>query len=218
MINKPKGIYLEIQLAAETFFLLHHKAVYRPKNKQLILADLHLGKASHFRKKGIAMPAQSHLADLEKLSYLLRTWQPKSVLLLGDLFHSEYNREWLWFESLLKEYPEISFTLVMGNHDILPEKAYTIPNLKRSHLIEEKSLVFSHAPLDNPATLNFCGHVHPGLQISGRARESFRLPCFYSGKNHFILPAFGALTGLFILEKEKNADYYLVTRDTLVKI
>src|SRR4051794_39447624 len=95
--------YLEIFLAAEPFYLLPQKAVYRPLQKQLILSDIHLGKASHFRKKGLALPAQSHLKDIDALHFLLNSWKPETVLILGDLFHSDYNREWLWFKSLLMQ-------------------------------------------------------------------------------------------------------------------
>jgi uncharacterized protein len=213
-----KGVFLETELAGEKFLLLHQKALYRPGKKQLILSDVHLGKASHFRRKGIAMPVQSQLGDLERFAYLLRNWKPKTVLLLGDLFHSEYNREWLWLEALLREYSHIRFILVIGNHDILPEKAYKIPNLERTERIEEERIIFSHSPLEVRHKLNICGHVHPGLEIVGKARQSFRLPCFYYGRDIFIMPAFGQLTGLHMLEREERSDYFLITRDTIVKV
>lgn len=213
-----KGIYIEVTLAQEIFFLLHQKALFRPSRKQLILSDLHLGKAAHFRKQGVPLPAYSHLNDLEKLAYLIRAWKPESVLLLGDLFHSDYNREWLWFKGLLKEHAEVEFILVMGNHDILPENAYAEANLQRCDKIEEEELVFTHEPLPDSHKLNICGHLHPGLEIRGQARQSFRLPCFYSGENQLILPAFGELTGLYLLDKKESSDYYLITRDTIVKV
>ena len=213
-----KGVFLETELAGEEFLLLHQKALYRPGKKQLILSDLHLGKASHFRRKGIAMPVQSQLGDLERFAYLLRTWKPTTVLLLGDLFHSEYNREWLWLEAMLREYGDINFVLVIGNHDILPEKTYRIPNLARTEQIVEERIIFSHAPIEVKGKLNICGHIHPGIEISGKARQSFRLPCFYSGRDVFIMPAFGQLTGMQMLEKEESSAYYLITRDTIVRM
>lgn len=212
------GSFIEICLAGESFLLLHHKALFRPSKRQLILSDLHLGKASHFRRKGIPMPGYSHVRDLERLAYLMRTWKPDTVMILGDLFHSDYNREWLWFEALLIDHSEVSFILVLGNHDILPEKAYQMTNLLRAERIEESEIIFSHHPLEHSAKLNICGHVHPGLEISGKAKQSFKLPCFYSEENLFIVPAFGELTGLYLLDKKSNSDYYLVTRDTIVKV
>ena len=213
-----KGIFLEIELEGEFFYLLHNKALYRPSKKQLILSDLHLGKAAHFRKQGIPLPTNGHVEDLERLGHLIRAWKPKSVLLLGDLFHSNYNREWLWFESFLREHPTVEFTLVIGNHDVLPPNKYELPNMTRISRLEERYFIFSHAPLDEPEKMNICGHVHPGLEIAGSARQSFKLPCFYSGSRHFIMPAFGKLTGLYLLEREKDSDYYLITRDTIVRV
>ncbi len=90
--------YAVIQLAGEDFYLLPQKAVYRPALRQLILSDLHLGKTSHFRKQGIALPVNSYQKDFEKLNSLVHRWKPNSVLFLGDLFHSTYNREWLIFK------------------------------------------------------------------------------------------------------------------------
>jgi uncharacterized protein len=210
--------YLEIKLGEIHFFLLHQKAMYRPDRRQLIVADIHLGKASHFRKKGIAMPPQSHLRDIDRLQHLISAWKPEQVLLLGDLFHSDYNREWLWFKSLLLGNSNTTFILVEGNHDILPGKEYELPNLRKVNVLEEDELLYTHKPEDSAQRLNICGHVHPGLRITGLARQSFRLPCFYHRDNLFILPAFGELTGLYLLDRETGADYYLVTHETIVKL
>jgi len=210
--------YIEILLSGEPFYLLPHKALYRPLQRQLILSDVHLGKATHFRKMGIAMPAQSHLKDLDLLHYLLNRWQPQSVLILGDLFHSRYNREWLWFKSLLMQYPQVSFILVQGNHDVLHDSAYELPNLMKLDVLEEERFIFSHHPLPDPVQLNLCGHVHPGIRLSGSARQSISLPCFYHSQTHFILPAFGNLTGLYLLDREEGSSCYLVMQNSVVKL
>lgn len=208
---------LDINLVGELFQLLPQKAVYRPAKKQLILTDVHLGKATHFRKQGIALPAQSHLKDVDKIHFLLKTLKPETVLILGDLFHSDYNREWLWIKSLMMEYPAIHFTLVEGNHDILDNALYQLPNLTKTECLEEEHVIFTHHPLKKPAKLNFCGHIHPGFRIYGLAKQSERLPCFYHHQQHFILPAFGNLTGLYTLEHQKDACYYLVTDTKVIK-
>ena len=207
-----------IQLADEEFCLLPQRAVYRPNLRQLILCDLHLGKASHFRKQGIALPVQSYLKDFEILYDLLNAWQPESVLFLGDLFHSGYNREWLTFQSFLGEYPDVQFVLIQGNHDILTEKEYSLPNLRKMAWIEEEQYIFSHYPLQQKEKINFCGHIHPGIQLTGIARQSLTLPCFYFNGIQFILPAFGALTGLTVLGRERNAVYYVITDRSVLKV
>ena len=50
-----KGIY-KIELFGEKLDLLPQKAIYYPQHKTLLAADLHLGKAGHFRNAGIAVP------------------------------------------------------------------------------------------------------------------------------------------------------------------
>jgi DNA ligase-associated metallophosphoesterase len=212
------GSHTAIFLSGECFWLLPQKAVYRPEKSQLIISDIHLGKATHFRKMGIAMPQQSHLKDIDTLNFLLRKFQPESCVLLGDLFHSDYNREWLWFRSLLAEFSAVRFTLIEGNHDMLPDAAYKIPNLVRADFIEEAHFIFSHHPLADQSKLNICGHVHPGIELSGYAKQYIKLPCFYLSKSHFILPAFGNLTGLFLLEREANANYYLVANGKVIHL
>lgn len=210
--------FLEIHLQEEPFFLLPQKALYRPGSQQLILSDLHLGKATHFRKQGLPMPQQSMLRDFDLLTWLLKTWQPQSVLLLGDLFHSHYNREWLWFKSLLASHDHIQFVLAEGNHDILKDHHYDFDNLIKTPLIEEERFVFSHHPLKNDPRLNVCGHIHPGVRLFGRAKQSVSLPCFYHYQQTFILPAFGSLTGLKLMDVEEGVNYYLVLQDKVVKL
>lgn len=207
-----------IFIGGEPFELLHSRALYRPVQRQLILSDIHLGKASHFRKQGIAMPSQSHLRDIDKLNFLIERYRPETVLMLGDIFHSEINHEWMWFKSLLMSFPMVQFVLVEGNHDLLPRNAYIIPNLLRIGMLEERHIIFTHHPLERPDKLNICGHVHPGIRLNGIARQSMSLPCFIHSRNHLYLPAFGDLTGLSIVKREKGKEYYVVTGETVVQI
>lgn len=215
MIPHP---YFVIELSGEPFYLLSQKAVFRPKKNQLIVSDIHLGKATHFRKMGIPMPEQSHLKDIDTLQFLLRKFQPSKVILLGDLFHSEYNREWLWFGSLLTEFHDVEFILIQGNHDVLPPAAYAIPNLTKQEFIVERNFIFSHHPLEDQKKLNICGHLHPGIMVNGYAKQRMKFPCFYLSKKHFILPAFGNLTGLYLLEREASAEYFLVAEGRVIPL
>lgn len=210
--------YLPISIAGEDFLLLPQRAMYRPSLQQLILSDLHLGKASHFRKHGVAIPHQSHLKDLDKLNYLLHTWKPHSVILLGDLFHSSYNREWLWFKALLHEHKHIHFILVEGNHDILEKEDYIISNLTTTTHITDHALLFTHQPQVESGRINVCGHVHPGIRLTGIARQSLSFPCFYHKGTQFILPAFGELTGLYLIEPSAGESCYIIANNKVIEV
>ncbi|MBA3663290.1 MAG: ligase-associated DNA damage response endonuclease PdeM [Bacteroidetes bacterium] len=209
---------LEIELSGESLYLLPQKAVYRPSLKQLILSDVHLGKGTHFRKQGLPLPHSSHLKDIDTLHFLFDKWEPMTVLILGDLFHSDYNKEWLWFKSLLLQYPYIQFILIEGNHDILEDEHYALKNLFKTERLEDEHFIFSHHPTNENQKINFCGHIHPGVRIEGTAKQSEKLPCFYFCKQQFILPAFGYLTGLQILKPEAGARCFLVAGVTVVEL
>lgn len=87
------------------FTLLFEKALYKPDEQLLIIADVHLGKAAHFRKGGISIPAQAQVADYENLKKLFHKVNPKKVYFLGDLFHSSYNNDWNYFCDLIALFP-----------------------------------------------------------------------------------------------------------------
>ena len=50
---------LNINLKGEAITLLAERGLLWPVQKALIVADLHWGKAGHFRKHGIAVPAKT---------------------------------------------------------------------------------------------------------------------------------------------------------------
>ena len=89
--------------------LLPQRAIWWPLRSMLIVSDLHLGKAAHFRKHGIAVPNAVNADTLQRLDQLITQFKPRNVLVLGDLFHSEENEEWQEFRAWLMDcMPEAS--------------------------------------------------------------------------------------------------------------
>jgi uncharacterized protein len=216
-----KTLSFQFSFADQNFQLLPQKAIYWQNEKALILADLHLGKASHFRKQGLAIPAQSSNRDYIVLDSLIAEYEPVKVLILGDLFHSEYNTEWDFFGEFIKKHSQIKFELVMGNHDILSAEKYSSIGLTiHGESLISGNLLFTHyaMKISNENILNFSGHIHPGVRLEGAGRQAITMPCFYRKESNFILPAFGSLTGLKILKKEKNTDIFGVSGDRIFRI
>ena len=199
------------------FRLLPERAIYWEEQNTLIVADIHLGKASHFRKSGLPVPVNYGKKDLDILGQLIKTEKPKKLLILGDLFHSDANQEWNWFKKWLSEKRNIEIYLVEGNHDknIINEASAT--NLIVSSSLIMDSFIFTHEPLEEiPKKMyNFCGHIHPGVRIVGKGRQSLRFPCFWFGKFQAILPSFGTLTGHVSLSKEDASVYAIVEKGIL---
>lgn len=189
-------------LAEQHLWLHPLKAIYWQEAEALLLADLHLGKAVHFRKAGIAAPDAVEDTNFDHLISLLLSFQPKRVLLLGDLFHSNYNLVWEEWEGLLAQFEHVSFELVPGNHDVLADEMYQQSRmLIHPTVLDEGPFRFTHEPLETIpiGVYNLCGHIHPGVRLHGHGRQSLRLPCFYFGKQQGVLPAFGSFTGLAMM-------------------
>ncbi|NVK48903.1 MAG: ligase-associated DNA damage response endonuclease PdeM [Cyclobacteriaceae bacterium] len=205
MLVKHQNVELE---------LLKEKAIWWPEMHVLFISDLHFGKASHFRKSGIPIPEPIHHKDLDKLEFLFNTYAPKQVFFLGDLFHSDWNETWGHLMDFLTQFEDVKFSLVKGNHDILPPILYDeAPFELLNQPVFIDSLVLSHEPLNEvpEGYLNLCGHVHPGIRLKGLGRQSVRIPCFYKTNQTLILPAFGEFTGLALVQVNESASIFGIT-------
>lgn len=202
---------LETVVARERLVLHPHRAIYWERMKWLIVSDLHLGKAAHFRKAGVALPEGHDTATLRRLDSLLHFFTPERVLILGDLFHSSHNNNWELFTNWAS-YKHSHLHLVKGNHDILADRRYTEAGLEVCHdTLEEGPFIFSHEPVARPGCYVIAGHIHPGVVLTGQGRQHLRLPCFAFGAQVGLLPAFGTNTGTFTLDPDADQRIYATT-------
>ncbi|MEN2282044.1 ligase-associated DNA damage response endonuclease PdeM [Algoriphagus sp. SE2] len=211
----------QIKFEELTLILLKEKAVWVPEINSIFIADLHFGKAAHFRKSGIPIPEPIHQEDLNILYSLLTTYDPKNVYFLGDLFHSDLNNQWNTLNHFLRGFPNINFNLVLGNHDILPSSTYDLSTFSVfKEPLEIENLILSHEPLEEirDGKINLCGHIHPGIRLVGKARQSVRLSCFFYRPNQLILPAFGRFTGLALIQPSSKDQVYGITKEKVIPI
>ena len=202
------------EIKGEKLKLLSRRAIFWESKEILILSDLHLGKAGHFRKHGIPVSKKIHLSDLKTLEELIQKYQPVKVILLGDLFHSLENNEWNDFLSFLKVYDFIEFILVEGNHDILSEYPKSLTVLP---VLEIPPFSFTHIRQESKL-YNLSGHIHPGVSVRGRGRQSITMPCFYFTSTHGLLPAFGEFTGIKKIRPKKDDRVFGVADRTIIEL
>ncbi|MES2775836.1 MAG: ligase-associated DNA damage response endonuclease PdeM [Bacteroidota bacterium] len=207
----------------QTFWLHPNRLMYWEEQNILIGSDLHLGKTGHFRKAGIGIPQQLYKEDLQRLFAAIQHFRPKQLLVVGDLFHSEANKELDWFTRWRNDFHTIDFHLVKGNHDILKKDWYEANGLIVSGELQVGGLRFLHDPLplaltieDQPSTESepiptVSGHLHPGIYISGGSRQVLRFPCFYFTETQCILPAFSVFTGLSSVKPKRGEDVFAIT-------
>lgn len=196
-------------------------AAYWKEARTLFLADLHLGKATHFRKKGIPAPLEVAETNWARLVAVFRELLPERVLFLGDLFHSTYNAEWEAFAALCLEFPQIRFELVRGNHDILPDSVYQKMGLTvHEGCLNLEPFMLSHEPLAElpGGCYGLAGHIHPGVRLYGKGKQMLSLPCFYFGLRQGILPAFGAFTGLGIIKPEPGSQVFVLAEGQVIAV
>lgn len=211
---------MDIEIMNESMELFPQKALFWKKHRTLFLADLHLGKINHFRKSGIPVPCKANDRNLELLIDVINQTKPQRIICLGDLFHSHYNPEWEVFGELVRHFASISFELVLGNHDIMSERQYERKGIAVYDDLVLGSFLFTHHPLEIIPTnfYNMAGHIHPGINLRGKGRQSVTLPCFYFGQRQALLPAFGMFTGLARIAPKKDDKIFVVADNKIMLV
>ena len=207
---------MQIQVAGEELILHPDRAMFWERQDTLIVTDLHLGKVQHFRNAGIYVPENASLDNYERLSSLLLEFTPERILILGDLFHSHYNQDWINFCELRNSFSSVIFDLVPGNHDILDHELFTKNEIcLYPEGLERGIYSFSHYPAPNDRMYNLAGHVHPGVRLVGEGLPAMKLPVFYFGSNAGILPSFGTFTGMAVIKTQPGDQVIAISEDQL---
>jgi uncharacterized protein len=211
---------MEVEILQECIVLFPQKAMFWKKHRILFVADLHLGKINHFRKSGIAVPHGANDRNIELLMELIMLTKPDRVICLGDLFHSHYNPEWEVFGEFVNHFSNVSFELVIGNHDIMSEHQYNRKRIILHDFLILAPFMFTHHPMDEipDGLYNISGHIHPGVVLRGKGRQSLTLPCFYFGSHQAFLPAFGSFTGLAMIAPRKEDKVFVVADNKILSV
>lgn len=207
----------KIQIQGQEFHLHPLGGLFWVKKSILLISDVHLGKVSHFRKFGAAVPRKAIHKNFILLDQIVADFQPFQICFLGDLFHSSLNKEWELFENWVGKTPS-EVVLITGNHDIIAPEKFQNVNVSQFQELAIDSFFFTHHPEDRIGLFNFCGHIHPSIKLKGPGRDYVKLPCFFKSENKMILPAFGQFTGTHALKPKKSDDVYAIADDCIFKI
>lgn len=169
-------------------------ALFWPARRALLVADLHLEKASWFARLGQMLPPYDSIATLADLTALIAATDAREIWCLGDSFHDAEGCDRLPVRAramLTALTAETRFTWITGNHDA------GFADHCGGDVVEEAvvdGLVLRHEadPADPRPELS--GHFHPKLRVMLKGRSVSRR-CFVATPTKLILPAFGSLTG-----------------------
>lgn len=183
-----------LSFAGETFVASTAGTLYWEAQDALLVADLHLEKASWFARLGQLLPPYDSHATLMALAAEVEATGASRLFCLGDSFHDRFGCDRLPEDSrtlLTGLTGRLDWTWIVGNHD--PGFA----DHCGGSIVEESDvggIVLRHEARAGETRPEISGHFHPKLRMSLKGRNVSRR-CFVASARKLILPAFGALTG-----------------------
>lgn len=201
-------------------------ALFWPHENALLVADLHLEKASFFARTGQMLPPYDSRETLERLALAVRQTGARRVYALGDNFHDSHGPARLEPHAagmLAALTRALDWVWITGNHD--PDLGGEAGGT-RVEEIDVGGLVLRHRARPGTAEPELSGHFHPRLTVAARGGRRIARPCAVRSENRLILPAYGALTGgmdagdpaiLSALQPAASIDALLPAADRLVR-
>jgi len=180
--------------AGHAFLASPEGALQWPAEEALLVADLHLEKASWFARFGQMLPPYDSLATLSALEREIGQTGVRRLYCLGDSFHDQFGCDRLpgaARDLLTSLTAEVDWIWIVGNHD-----AGFIDRC--GGRIEEEcevgGIILRHEAVEHEARPEISGHFHPKLRLSMKGRSVSRR-CYVASTTKLILPAYGAFTG-----------------------
>lgn len=194
-----RAMFVPFSFAGHELALGQGRALYWPAERALLVADLHLEKASWFAARGQMLPPYDSRDTLERLADAVRQTDARRVITLGDNFHDDDGALRVdahctgMLEALTRA---LDWVWITGNHDEELPRGFggtIVPEL------ELGGVILRHEAKRGETAPELSGHYHPKLRVNVRNRHIAR-PCAVLGRGaggaeRMILPAFGTLTG-----------------------
>lgn len=195
------------------------RAAFLEEEDVLIFADLHIGKAAHFRRNGFPIPAQTNRGSFWRMVEVIEFFRPQKLLFLGDLIHSKINNEWEEFLDVLDQFGQPERILVKGNHDVEEDALFQDAGFNTLHEYRLGNLRFVHEPDSGIEGLyTIAGHLHPAVSMRGSGRQHLRLPCFWFAAHSAVMPAFGEFTGSARITPAKSDEVFVIADNQVIRV
>lgn len=180
--------------AGHDFLASPDGALYWPAERALLVADLHLEKASWFARFGQMLPPYDSHATLSALTRDVERSGAERLYCLGDSFHDRFGCDRMLADAralLMTLTYRLDWIWITGNHDagFVDHCGWRI--VEELHV---RGVVLRHEAVAGDPTPEISGHFHPKLRLHRKGRNVSRR-CYVASATKLILPAYGALTG-----------------------
>lgn len=191
--------FAPVPFAGDEFALTKSGALYWPRERALLVADLHLEKGSFFAQHGQMLPPYDSRETLERVADAVKQTGARRIITLGDNFHDPEATSRLdpyaagMLEALTRS---LDWLWITGNHDGEMHRTF---GGELEEEIELNGIVLRHIARRGEMRPELSGHFHPKMRLTVRRRRISR-PCAVRSRHQergerMILPAFGAFTG-----------------------
>ena len=166
-----------LMFAHHRFDIVAPAALYWPAKNALLVADLHLEKASFFARQGQMLPPYDSQATLAALADLVNETGATAVFCLGDNYHDGEGEARLEPEAakqLAGMTAALDWVWITGNHD------RDVTGLWGGSVADEwigEGLALRHAATACSRLPEISGHYHPKMRVAVRGRHVSRR-CF----------------------------------------
>lgn len=211
----------ELLIQGQHLTLFPERAMFWDEPEVLLVADLHIGKASVFRSHGIAVPGGTTDDDLNRLSSLINRTRPRILVVLGDLMHGVLGADRFVLDTIRRwrrRHADLTVCLVAGNHDRQAEpliREFGVQLVQREWVRQPFRLL--HRPVNDSSRFVIAGHLHPAVRLRGRGRAQETRACFWIGRKQAVLPAFGSFTGCHVIHPGPGDRIFIPADNTVIE-
>ncbi|MEM1050757.1 MAG: ligase-associated DNA damage response endonuclease PdeM [Pseudomonadota bacterium] len=197
--SDPSTAGAPMEFAGEELVLTRSNTFYWPKERTLLVADLHLEKGSWYAAQGQMLPPYDSRETLERLADTIKACGARRIITLGDNFHDDAGTVRLepyaagLLEGLIRSHEWIWVT---GNHDEDMCRTFGAQSFEE---LEVSGVILRHEAKAGETRPEITGHYHPKMRVRVRNRHIAR-PCAVLSRSQtnserMIAPAFGTYTG-----------------------
>src|SRR6266404_1474178 len=149
-------------------------ALFHETERWLAVADLHFGYELSQRAAGRLMPLWGMTSIEDRLLELLGEYQPRQLLMVGDLVHNEASSAAA--KQLLARLRERCEVIALaGNHDRHVARAIEFTARWET---AEFAFHHGHCAADEPQRVQIIGHHHPATTVTDGAGWRLKFPAF----------------------------------------